>query len=317
MFSKTTTDASTKTYSQLVEELRAAIDAADAVLVGAGAGLSTAAGLTYSGERFDRYFADFRDRFGITDIYSGGFYPYPDLETYWAWWSRHVYYNRYDLVPGKPYLDLLALVQHKDHFVLTTNVDHQFQLAGFDKQCLFYTQGDYGLFQCVVPCHRKTYDNEREIRAMVEQQEDLRIPSELIPTCPNCGKPMVVNLRHDASFVQDDGWYEASGRYEDFLMEHKRAKVLLLELGVGSNSPGVIKYPFWDMAARNKNATYACVNYGEAYAPRQIAERSICINADLARVLADVRALGEQETQHASTQDEQAAQTQEGEAPEA
>lgn len=289
MFSKIPTGSSTKSCSQLVEQLCEEIDAADAVLVGAGAGLSTAAGLTYSGERFFRYFSDFNERFGITDIYSGGFYPYPDLETYWAWWSRHVYYNRYDVEVGKPYFDLRDILAGKDHFVLTTNVDHQFQLAGFDKHRLFYTQGDYGLFQCYLPCHAQTYDNEEQVRAMVEQQHDLRIPSELIPVCPKCGNPMVVNLRHDGSFVQDDGWYAASARYDDFLRRHEGMRVLLLELGVGSNSPGVIKYPFWDMAARNKNARYACVNLGEAYAPDSIASRSVCIDADLARVLADVR----------------------------
>lgn len=289
MFSRTTINRSTNHYLQAVDAICAALRDADAILIGAGSGLSTAAGLTYSGERFDKYFADFRDRYGIRDIYSGGFYPYPDLETYWAWWSRHVYYNRYDITPGQAYVDLLAIVQDTDYFVLTTNVDHQFQLTGFDKKRLFYTQGDYGLFQCSRPCQQLTYDNEEEIRVMVKRQSDMRIPSELIPKCPHCGEPMVVSLRSDATFVQDKGWYAAASRYEDFVRRHEGLKVVFLELGVGGNTPAIIKYPFWEMVGRNPQATYVCLNFGEALSPRGIAERSICVNADLAHVLADVR----------------------------
>lgn len=268
--------------------LAQALEQAEAVLVGAGAGLSAAAGLTYSGERFDRYFADFRDKYGITDIYSGGFYPFPDLETYWAWWSRHIFVNRYAEEPGQPYRDLLQLLQGKDYFVLTTNVDHQFQLAGFDKQRLFYTQGDYGLLQCSVPCQQVTYDNEQIVRAMMEQQEGMRVPSELVPYCPNCGAPLTTNLRADSRFVQDEGWYQANERYDRFRGQHEKGAVLYLELGVGGNTPVIIKYPFWQAVQANPQATYACVNLGEACAPEAIAERSILLDADIARVLHDL-----------------------------
>lgn len=268
-----------------IEKLRQALDDVDAVIVGAGAGMSTAAGLTYSGERFDEHFADFRDAFGITDMYSGGFYPFPDVETLWAWWSRHIYFNRYDVEPGRPYLDLLKLVKDKDYFVITTNVDHQFQLAGFDKHRLFYTQGDYGLFQCSGPCSQVTYDNEEAVRAMMEQQKGMRIPSELVPTCPKCGRPMTTNLRVDGRFVEDKGWHAAATRYDEFCRRHAGMHVLYLELGVGMNTPVIIKYPFWNAVDKNPKAIYACVSLGEACAPKAVNKRSILIDGDIGIVL--------------------------------
>lgn len=268
-----------------IEKLRQALDDVDAVIVGAGAGMSTAAGLTYSGERFDEHFADFRDAFGITDMYSGGFYPFPDVETLWAWWSRHIYFNRYDVEPGRPYLDLLKLVKDKDYFVITTNVDHQFQLAGFDKHRLFYTQGDYGLFQCSGPCSQVTYDNEEAVRAMMEQQKGMRIPSELVPTCPKCGRPMTMNLRVDGRFVEDKGWHAAATRYDEFCRRHAGMHVLYLELGVGMNTPVIIKYPFWNAVDKNPKAIYACVSLGEACAPKAVNKRSILIDGDIGMVL--------------------------------
>ena len=258
---------------------------ADAVMVGAGAGLSAAAGLTYSGERFQRYFADFEKKYGITDMYTGGFYPYATLEEYWAWWSRQILVNRYDQSAGKPYRDLLALLKEKDYFVITTNVDHQFQLAGFDKQRLFYTQGDYGLWQCSKPCHQKTYDNESVVRRMAADQGEMRIPTGLIPYRPVCGAPMSMNLRCDHRFVQDDGWYAARKRYEDFLQRFQGQRILFLELGVGGNTPVIIKYPFWQMTRENPRAVYACVNLQDAVCPREIEQRSLCLEQDLAKTL--------------------------------
>lgn len=271
-----------------VERLKQELETADAILIGAGAGMSTSAGLTYSGDRFEKNFSDFAQKYGIRDIYSGGFYPFETQEEYWAWWSRHIYYNRYDIAPGKPYTDLLELVKGKEYFVLTTNVDHQFQLAGFDKQRLFYTQGDYGLWQCSVPCHKATYDNEDQVRKMIAHQKDMRIPSELIPRCPKCGAPMTMNLRSDETFVQDEGWYTAANRYEEFLQKHDRKHILLLELGVGGNTPGIIKYPFWRITAQNPKAVYACINLGHAFVPRQIEKQSIAIDGDIGDVLSRV-----------------------------
>ena len=288
MFLRTGTRKYTQNYSYNINRLKEKIETADAILIGAGAGLSTSAGFEYSGERFDRYFSDFKAKYGITDMYSGGFYPYQTLEEYWAWWSRHILINRYDVEIGKPYKDLLTLVKDKDYFVLTTNVDHQFQLAGFDKKRLFYTQGDYGLWQCSDACHNKTYDNKTEVLKMAAEQKNMKIPSELIPKCPVCSAPMTMNLRCDDSFIQDDGWYKAAGQYEDFVRRHKDLNILFLELGVGANTSGIIKYPFWQMTAQNENAVYACINMCMAIAPDEIERQSICIDADIGTVLSEL-----------------------------
>ena len=288
MFLRNLITTSTESYSEQIDKLKNEIDNADAIVIGAGAGMSTASGFSYNGERFERYFSDFGAKYGFHDMYSGGFYPYSTLEEYWAWWSRHIWINRYATKAGKPYTDLLDIIKDKDYFVLTTNVDHQFQLAGYDKNRLFYTQGDYGLWQCSKACHNKTYDNEKTVRKMVSEQKNMKIPTELIPKCPVCGAPMTMNLRCDNSFVQDEGWYAAAGRYEDFIRRHKDLHILFLELGVGSNTPVIIKYPFWQMTAKNPNSIYACINYGEAVAPSEIAKQSICINKDISKVLQDL-----------------------------
>jgi len=278
----------TRDYSAEIDRLKKEIETADAIVIGAGAGLSTAAGFTYSGERLQKYFGDFVEKYGFRDMYSGGFYPFETSEEMWAYWSRYIYINRYMDVDNGTYKRLFELVKDKDYFVLTTNVDHQFQKAGFDKSRMFYTQGDYGLWQCSEPCHDQTYDNEETVRAMFEQQKDIRVPSELVPKCPVCGKPMSMNLRADDTFVEDEGWHRASLNYEYFLGEHDGQHILFLELGVGMNTPGIIKFPFWKMTAKNANAVYACINYGQAYAPDEIADRAICIDGDIKEVLKQI-----------------------------
>ena len=285
MFSRIWTKPSMKSYSESMERLKAALQDCDAVVIGAGSGLSTAAGFTYNGERFEKYFSDFAAKYGIKDMYSGGFYPFATPEEHWAYWSRYIYINRYMDAPKPVYDDLLKLVQDKDYFVITTNVDHCFQKAGFDKRRLFYTQGDYGLFQCSEPCCQETFDNESVIRQMIERQENMKIPTELLPTCPHCGKPMTMNLRCDDTFVEDDGWHRAAERYENFLRTHAGGKILFLEFGVGYNTPIIIKYPFWQMTAKNPNATYVCINQGQAVCPQEIERQSVCIHADIGQVL--------------------------------
>lgn len=291
MFSKIQTSKSTVDFSDEIKKLKNEIDTADAVVIGAGAGLSASAGFDYSGERFEKYFSDFHKKYGITDMYSGGFYPYKTLEEYWAWWSRHILVNRYNCPVGKPYSDLLSILKDKEYFVLTTNVDHQFQKAGFDKARLFYTQGDYGLWQCSKPCHDKTYDNEKIVRAMAEQQNEMKIPSDLIPRCPVCGAPMTMNLRCDNSFVQDEGWHKAASRYEDFIRRHSNSHILFLELGVGMNTPVIIKYPFLKMTVQNSKAMYACVNLGESFCLSEISNRSILIDRDIGETIASILTL--------------------------
>lgn len=285
MFLKRKTIISTTGYFDKIEELQAILESADAIVVGAGAGMSTSAGFTYDGERFEKYFLDYKRHYGIKDMYSGGFYPYETLEEYWAWWSRHIYVNRYDFSIGEPYKDLQKLLQDKEYFVITTNVDHQFQLANFDKKRLFYTQGDYGLWQCSRACHQKTYDNEAEVRKMITQQKDFKIPTELVPRCPVCNAPMTMNLRCDDLFVQDIGWEKAYQRYHRFISENEDKHIVYLELGVGGNTPGIIKYPFWKKTLKNPLAYYVCINYGEAYAPRELENQSICIGEDIGKVL--------------------------------
>ena len=288
-----------------VRRLKDTFSSCPVILIGAGAGLSTSAGLTYSGERFQRYFSDFAKQFGIRDMYTGGFYPFPDEETRWAWWARHIYFNRYIKAPKPVYNRLLKLMRDKDYFVLTTNVDHQFQLAGFDKRRLFYTQGDYGLFQSVNPKNRKTYDNEAWVmRAMAAQgfvmdergvydlpqsgKLKMSIPADLIPVCPDDGSSVTTNLRADDSFVEDAGWHAAAERYTRFVEAHEKGPILYLELGVGANTPVIIKFPFWRMTMTNPEAVYACLNYGEAYCPKQIERQSICVQDDIGAVLESI-----------------------------
>lgn len=241
MFSKIRTMESTGSFSEQVRELKKAIESAEAVVIGAGAGLSTSAGFIYTGERFQKYFSDFEEKYHFHDMYSGGFYPYRTLEEHWAYWSRYIYINRYIDAPKPVYDRLFQIVRDKDYFVITTNVDHCFQKAGFDKERLFYTQGDYGLFQCSESCCQETFENEKMIRQMMVQQNDMRIPTELLPVCPHCGKPLTMNLRSDNKFVEDEGWHLAAERYNNFIRTRKKQKILFLELGVGYNTPVIIK----------------------------------------------------------------------------
>lgn len=278
----------TKIYFEQIDRLKNEIENADTIVIGAGAGLSTAAGFIYMGKRFSDYFADFEQKYGFHNMYSGGFYPYKTSEEHWAYWSRYIYFNRYVNPPKSTYSDLLRLVKDKDYFVITTNVDHCFQKAGIDKKRLFYTQGDYGLFQCSEPCCGETFDNENVVRQMLKEQKDMRVPTELLPICPHCGKPLTMNLRSDDKFVEDKGWHQAAERYENFLQTRSSQRTLFLELGVGYNTPVIIKYPFWQMTAKNPKAVYACINKGEAVCPNEITTRSICINSDINRVIEDL-----------------------------
>ena len=286
-------------------ELKERIAQADAVMICAGAGLSTAAGFVYSGERFNRYFSDFSQKYGFHDMYSGGFYPYKTQEEFWAYWSRYIWINRYMDAPKSTYYDLFRLVRGKDYFVLTTNVDHCFQKAGFDKARLFYTQGDYGLFQCSKPCCKQTWDNESMVRDMVLSQgfiirernkmilpegtiAAMTVPTELLPRCPNCGRPFTMNLRSDDKFVEDEGWQNAAVEYEAWLTAHQHRKIIFLEIGVGYNTPGIIKYNFWQQVYQNPEATYACLNTEETRIPGEIADQAILISGDSGQVIREL-----------------------------
>ena len=291
------------TEEEQIAELKEEIRTTDAVVIGAGSGLSTSAGFTYTGERLDKWFGDFVEKYDIPDMYSGGFMVMQLApEIMWAYWARYIYINRYMDAPKPVYDELYDIVKDKDYFVITTNVDHCFQKAGFDKKRLFYTQGDYGLFQTVDGRNNKTYDNEEWVMKAMEAQGFVRdddgifqvpkdgkitmsIPTDLIPKCPDDGSDVTMNLRADDSFVEDEGWHRASASYSDFLRGHEKQHILYLELGIGANTPVIIKYPFWQMTMANKKAVYACINYGEAFCPVEIDDRSICIDDDIGEVL--------------------------------
>ena len=270
---------------ELIKKLKLSIEKSDYILIGAGAGLSVSAGFSYDGERFDKYFSEYKDRYGLTDMYSAGFYNYHTLEDFWGYFSLLVYVNRYDIPADETHLNLLEIIKNKNYFVITTNVDGRFEEAKFDKEKLFKVQGDYSLFQCSLPCKQETFYNEKEIREMVKSRKDLKIPKELIPKCPHCGRNMSMNLRCDNTFVQDYNWYHSMDRYKKFLDEAENKNILFLELGVGYNTPAIIKYSFWDMALKNENSIYASVNLNDSYAPDNLKERSICIESDISNTI--------------------------------
>lgn len=263
------------------KQLEKYINAADAIVIGAGSGLSAAAGFEYGGETFLKHFKYMYDEYGYKDMYSAGFHWFDSLEDYWGYWSKFVYLERYETEVMPLYKRLYEIMKDKNYFVITTNVDHQFQKAQFDKNRLYYTQGDYGLFQCSLPCHKKTYDNKEQIIKMMNNQKNHKIPTELIPKCPKCGRPISMNLRCDETFVEDEYWHEAKARYEKFLQENNDKKVLFLELGVGYNTPVIIKYPFMRMTYNNPKATYVIANLGYNEVPKEIKNQTIMFDKDI------------------------------------
>ena len=277
-----------ETFADKIEKARRALADADAIIIGAGAGLSTAAGIEYSGPRFNDNFTDFIARYGMTDMYTAGFYPFKTEEEKWAYWSRHIRMNRYDAPVGEVYKQLLELVSGKPYFVVTTNVDAQFYRAGFDIERIWAVQGDYGKFQCAEACHDKLYDNHDAIMEMTERQEDCRIPSELVPRCPRCGERMEVNIRKDRYFVEDQQWHEERGRYEKFLNEVKDRKIVFLELGVGFNTPTIIRLPFEKMVASFDDATLVRVNLSYPELMAKIEEKSVVIADDIGKAVAAI-----------------------------
>ncbi|MGN0267042.1 MAG: SIR2 family NAD-dependent protein deacylase [Lachnospiraceae bacterium] len=281
-------EGTTGHYESEINKLKDQIRKADAVIVGAGSGLSTSAGYDFGGERLKKHFGDFVEKYGMTNMYTGCFANFASREERWAYWSRWAWINRYEPIPKDTHKKLLQLLAGKDYFVLTTNIDHTFQRSGFPKERLCYTQGDFGLFQCSKPCHTDTYDNKEVLQQMQAQEQNMRIPTELIPLCPRCGAEMDFNLFWDDTFVRDKGWHIAHNRYIYYLEQHQKGKILYLELGVGFNSPGVIKMPFWNMAAQNPDSVFASVNLTLPCYPLTLQKRSIVLQADIDRVISDL-----------------------------
>lgn len=271
--------------NKLIQKLKEEIENSEYILIGAGAGFSTSAGFLYDGKRFEDNFKDYIKKYGFTDMYSAGFYNFPTLEEYWAYFSLYVYINRYDIEENETYLNLYNIVKNKNYFVITTNVDGRFADSKFDKDKIFAVQGDFSLFQCSKPCRQETFYNEKYIREMIKYKKEMKIPTELIPKCPYCGRNMSMNLRVDSTFVQDKNWDKQKSKYENFLKNSDNSKILFLELGVGFNTPSIIKYNFWRMTLNNKKSVYASINLGECYGASDIEERSICIDADISEVL--------------------------------
>ena len=243
----------------------------DYILIGAGAGFSTAAGIEYSGKRFTDNFGDFIEKYNLTDMYSAGFYPYKTQEEKWAYWARHVNLNRYSVGKTKLYSQLLEIVKDKDYFILTTNVDHQFWINGFENERIFATQGDYGLMQCAKACHNKLYNNKDFIKEALGKTVNCRIPSDLVPKCPVCGSDMDLNIRKDNFFLEDEEWIKMKYNYINFLRKSDDNKIVFLELGVGFNTPTIIRFPFEQMTLQNKSAKLIRLNkdYPEAIPENQ------------------------------------------------
>ncbi len=282
-------------YEDQIDRAAKNIRNTDCVIIGAGAGASTAAGIQYGGKRFTDNFAEFIKKYGehyMTDMYAAGFYPYPSEEAKWGYWSKHALMNRFD-PPALPlYTELYDIVKNKEYFVLTTNVDHQFYKAGFDEKRIFATQGDYGKIQCQKACHPKTYDAKDLFRKMDKARRDCLIPSELVPKCPVCGGNMAMNLRCDNYFVEDEAWHEAADRYAGFLEQNKDKKVVLLELGVGFNTPIIIRFPFEKMVRENSSYSLIRMNMDEAVVPESFGKRAIGIGGDMAKAITDIRGAG-------------------------
>ena len=262
-----------------------AIDDADYIIIGAGAGFSAAAGIEYVGERFERYFEDFIEKYHFTDMYSSGFYPFETSEEKWAYWARHIFANRFDVGKTDLYQKLLKLVENKDYFILTTNVESQFWINGFEDERIFATQGDYGLLQCEKACHNKLYQNHDQVFEWLEKTEDCKIPTELVPICPVCGGEMDLNLRKDNFFVEDEKWHEMHDNYSRFL-EHvdENKNIVFLELGVGFNTPVIIRYPFEQMTYNCPNATLIRLNRSHAEAIPENIDKTISFDENISEI---------------------------------
>lgn len=272
------------TLNNNIENIKKLIDEAEYVLIGGGAGLSASAGIEYSGKRFEDNFKEFIEKYHFTDMYTSGFYDFKTQEEKWAYWAKHMYINDIGMKATNLYKEILELVKNKKYFVITTNVDDQFYKAGFDKNRIFATQGSYAYIQCSYACHNKIYNATDMVKEMVENIRDCKIPSELVPKCPVCGENMEVNLRKDAYFVQDDNWYRQDEKYGKFLDNTKDKKVLLLELGVGFNTPGIIRLPFEQMVYNNNEWNLVRINKDNTSTFFDIEDKIIKIKDDISAV---------------------------------
>lgn len=272
-------------YHQFIEKAKKAMEEAEYFLIGGGSGLSTAAGSLYSGKRFTDNFAPFIEKYGMTDMYSAGFYPFQTQEEKWAYWAKHISVNRYETSALKLYQDLFALLKGKNYFIITTNVDSHFEKGGFSSNRIFEVQGNYGNLQCAKGCHDKVYHNEQLVKKMVEQTVDCKVPTELVPKCPVCGGNMDVHLRINEDFVQDEKWYEANDTYNMFLEQALGKKMVFLELGVGFMTPTIIRHPFERMTYQHKDAVLIRFNKDYPDGIKENVDKTIAFTEDMQTVV--------------------------------
>lgn len=277
-----------KNISEQVRQIKELINKANYILIGAGSGLSTSAGIEYTGKRFTDNFADFIEKYKFTDMYTSSFYEFETEEEKWAYWAKHIDTNYTGMEATKVYKDILELVKNKDYFVITTNVDGQFIKSEFEKDKIFETQGSYKYIQCSKACHNKLYDDEEMVKEMIKRTKNLKIPSELVPKCPVCGECMEVNLRKDAYFIQNDLWYKKQKNYKEFISKTKNKNVVLLEFGVGFNTPGIIRFPFEQMVFQNTNWNLVRFNKENANVFLDIENKTIEVTEDIGKVIEEL-----------------------------
>ena len=276
-------------YNKKILEVKNLINEADYILIGAGSGLSTAAGLEYFGESFEKNFKEFIEKYNFPDLYSASFYDFNTQEEKWAFFTKMIYLNRFNKEPLKLYQEIYYLIKEKDYFVITTNVDGQFEKAGFEKERVFETQGDYAYLQCENACHNKLYYNYDLVNEWLKNTKDCKIPSNLVPKCPVCGGNMEMNLRKDANFVQDENWYKQDKRYGEFLNKSQDKNLLLLEIGVGFNTPGIIRFPFEQMVYNNIHTNLVRINKDYAFTNKEIENKTILFDEDVNTIIEDLR----------------------------
>lgn len=276
-------------YSSRILQAKQAIKQADYIIIGAGSGLSTAAGLLYSGEKFEKDFREFIEKYHFDNLYSASFYEFKTQEEKWAFFAKMIKLNRYNEKPLKLYQELYEIVKNKEYFVLSTNVDGQFYNSGFDKDKIFEVQGDYSYLQCENACHNKLYNNKELVEKWLRNTKNCKIPSDLVMKCPVCGGNMDMNLRKDANFVQDENWYRQSEKYEDFLSRSKGKNVVLLEIGVGFNTPGIIRFPFERMTAISEKTTLIRINKDYPNPMLEIKNKTNSFDEDTNKIIEDLK----------------------------
>ena len=276
-------------YNSRIIQAKQAIKQADYIIIGAGSGLSTAAGLLYSGEKFEKDFKEFIEKYHLDNLYSASFYEFKTQEEKWAFFAKMIKLNRYNEKTLKLYQELYEIVKNKEYFVLSTNVDGQFYNSGFDKDKVFEVQGDYSYLQCENACHNKLYNNKELVEKWLRNTKNCKIPSDLVMKCPVCGGNMDMNLRKDANFVQDENWYRQSEKYEDFLSRSKGKNVVLLEIGVGFNTPGIIRFSFEQMTANIEKTTLIRINKDYPNPMLEIENKTISFDEDTNKIIEDLK----------------------------